>query len=244
VHEVIHGLGALLQGSPNECDPPDDGHVCDSPTDILYPEANDQTSLATQILDINRDDYYGHSLATFDVQDSGWLTHLPQFHLAVALTGKGGSVRLTAPSSFQCTANCTLDVDQGASVTLVAAPAPATRFLGWSGACTGAGACTLTMNAATSVSARFGTASFRLTVSVAGKGKVVSSPSGVACPGRCSAVFKAGTTVRLRSKPDTGFRFVGWTGTCRGTSACLVPVDRDRSARAIFRRVTQRKVKK
>lgn len=235
VHEAIHGLGSLLQGSPNECDPPDDGHVCDSTTDILYPEANSQTSLATQTLDVNRDDYYGHSLATFDVQDSEWLSRLPQVPLTVSMTGKG-TVRLTAPSQFDCTSNCTLELDKGVGVSLVAVPAQGARFLGWRGACTGTGACNVTMDAATGVTAQFGANTFRLAVSVAGKGKVVSTPAGIACPGRCSATYTGGTTVRLRTVPAKGYRFAGWTGACRGTAACLVGIDQNRATRAVFRK--------
>ena len=236
VHELIHGLGALVQGGPHECDPPDDGHVCDSTADILYPEANSQTSLATQALDVGRDDYYGHSNPTFDVQDSGWLSHLPQLSLAVTLSGAGGAVRLTSPTAFDCAASCTLVLDNGTQATLVTSAATGTRFLGWRGACSGLGACQVTMDAAKSVTAVFGVARFRLAVSVAGKGRIVSAPVGISCPGRCSSTFAAGATVRLRPTPAKGFRFSGWTGSCRGTGLCLVPIDRDKSARAVFRR--------
>lgn len=236
VHEVIHGLGALIQGSPNECDPPDDGHVCDATTDILYPEANSQTALATQTLDMNRDDYYGHSLPTFDIQDSGWLTHLPQLALTLGQTGQKGTVRLTSPSQFDCTAECALELDQGTSVSLVAVPGAGARFLGWSGACSGTGTCAVTMDAAKSVTARFAANRFRVSVSVSGKGKVLSTPSGISCPSRCASMFTGGTTVRLRTTAAKGFRFSGWTGSCRGTGACLVAVDQNRAARAIFRK--------
>jgi Divergent InlB B-repeat domain len=240
VHELIHGLGSM-QGvnAPNECPPPDDGHVCDSPTDVLFPSANSQTTISGQTLDTGRNDYYGHSLAGFDVQDSGWLTHLPQQRLAVTIQTTGartGVVRLVSPTSFECAQSCTLELDQGLAATLVAAPRAGARFVRWQGACTGSGSCAITLVSARNVTAVFGTATFRLTTSVGGKGKLSSAPAGVSCPGRCSASFRADSSVRLRAAAAPGFRFAGWTGSCRGTGACVVKLSRDRTVRATFRR--------
>jgi hypothetical protein len=240
VHELIHGLGALVQSAaPNECAPPDDGHVCDATTDVLYPEANSQTRISTQVLDFGRDDYYGHPGAWFDVQDSGWLTHLPQRTLAVTvrLTGKAsGSVRLTAPTAADCSQGCSLELDDGAVATLIAAPSAGTRFSGWRGACSGTGSCTTTIDTAKTVTAVFVAAAVRLSATVTGSGKVTSNPAGISCPGRCSATFQAGSTVTLRAKPSRGQRFVGWTGSCHGASTCVLAADRNRSARATFRK--------
>ena len=240
VHELIHGLGSL-QGvnAPNECPPPDDGHVCDSTTDVLFPSANSQTTISGQTLDTGRNDYYGHSLPGFDVQDSGWLTHLPQQRLSVAIQSTGtrtGVVRLVSPSSFECARSCTLELDQGLAATLVAAPRPGTRFLRWTGACTGSGSCGVTLDSARTVTAVFGVTTFRLTASVGGKGRIRSTPGGVSCPRRCSAAFKADSSIRLRAAALPGFRFAGWTGSCRGTKPCIVKLNRNRTVRATFRR--------
>ncbi len=242
VHELIHGLGALNQPRgvvPNECTPPDDGHVCDSTTDVLYPVANGQTRIATQTLDVGRDDYYGHSGGWFDVQDSGWLTRLPQHLLAIGLqnTGKAtGVVRVTSPSPFECSQSCSLELDASTQVILAAAPAAGARFVGWRGACSGTGACAVTVDAAKRVTALFAVAVVRLTANVSGKGKVTSTPAGIACPGRCSATFQSGSTIRLRATPSAGQRFVGWTGACSGKGACVLAADRNRAARATFRK--------
>lgn len=240
VHELIHGLGALTQsGAPNECDPPDNGHVCDSTADVLYPVATRATRLATEILDVNRDDYYGHSGTWFDVQDSGWLAHLPQFALAIAVRTSAraaGTVRMTAPAAFECRRSCSVPFDTGTSVSLVAVPAPGTRFTGWRSACSGTAACTVVLDAAKSVAAVFGPSSFRITTGVSGKGKITSAPVGISCPARCSASFKADATVRLRPQAARGYRFVGWAGSCRGKTTCRLRADRDRSARAVFRK--------
>jgi hypothetical protein len=239
VHELIHGLGALQGGGPNECAPPAGGHVCDSPLDILYPEASSQTTLSSQLLDIGRDDYYGHSRTAFDVQDSGWLSHLPQQRLAVAIQGSGnqrGTVRMSSPAVFECAQSCALTLDLGVAATLAARPVAGARFAGWKGACSGTGACTVTLDAAKSVTAVFGPATFRLTVGVGGSGTVSSTPGGVTCPKRCTANFKASSNVRLRAKASPGFAFAGWTGSCRGKNACVVKLDGNRSVRATFRK--------
>jgi hypothetical protein len=241
VHELIHGLGALTQsGAPNECDAPDDGHVCDSTADVLYPVATSATRIGGQILDANRDDYYGHAGSWFDVQDSGWLTHLPQLTLDIAVQASSrtaGLVQMTAPAPFECRQSCSVPIDTGTAVRLVAVPASRTRFAGWRGACTGTAACTVVLDAGKSVAAIFGPSSFRITTAVTGKGKVTSLPTGIACPASCSASFKADSTVRLRPQPARGYRFVRWAGSCRGkATTCRLKADRDRSARAIFRK--------
>jgi Divergent InlB B-repeat domain len=240
VHELIHGLGAVPRGAPNECPAPNDGHVCDSPSDIMYPSVSASSRITTEILDVNRDDYYGHSSPSrFDVQDSFWLTHLPQLALSVAVQGAGkatGTVRMTTPSAFQCTATCSLVLDTGTGATFVAQPGAGARFVGWKGACSGTAACIITLDAAKSIAAQFAAALARLTVSVSGKGKVTSTPAGISCPGRCSSSFASTATVRLRAKPAAGQRFVGWSGSCRGKGTCTLQATRDRSARATFRK--------
>lgn len=238
VHELLHGLGAVPSGAPNECDPPNDGHVCDSASDIMYPSVTASSRIATEVLDVNHDDYYAHSSPTrFDVQDSLWLTHLPQLLLSVGIQGAGsatGSVRMTAPSTFQCTAACSLTLDSGTLATFIAQPVAGAHFVGWKGACSGTSACSLTLNAAKSITAQFAGAVSRFTVSVSGKGKVTSSPGGITCPGKCAATFASTKTVRLRATPAAGRRFVGWSGSCHGTGVCTLKASRDRSARATF----------
>ncbi len=73
VHEMVHGMGAVEPDAPHYCD---NGHVCDSPNDLMKAVATDGESLATGVLDAGRDDYYGHSGNWFDVQDSGLLYEL------------------------------------------------------------------------------------------------------------------------------------------------------------------------
>ena len=71
-HELLHSFGALPDGAPHAC-PDTRGHPCDSETDVLYPFAMPGTTLASLVLDVGRDDYYGHAGGWPDLQDSPWL---------------------------------------------------------------------------------------------------------------------------------------------------------------------------
>jgi hypothetical protein len=75
-----------------------------------------------------------------------------------------------------------------------------------------------------------------LTASVAGKGKIVSSPAGLSCPSRCVAQFAADATVTLRALPAKGYRLSGWTGACKGRAGCSVTLNADAKVRATFKR--------
>ena len=195
-HEFIHGQGFVgTGGSPNECAEPSRGHTCDSELDILYPEATLETTLAEKRLDVNRDDYYG--IGAGDLRDSPYLTRLPQQRLALSVRAPGkarGVISMSFPAPFDCRDTCALELDRELAVTLVATPSRGSRFLGWSGACKGRGAaCYVTLRGDRTVGALFGPATFRLSVTVAGRGRVSSAPAGLACARRCSAAFEAGS---------------------------------------------------
>jgi hypothetical protein len=233
-HELLHNLGAVPDGAPHQCPPPNDGHVCDTSTDIMWPFYTGEVTLANALLDAGRDDYYGHSGSWWDVQDSQWLERLPQFQLSVGVAASGHGSISTQPRTVDCTTQCTTVWDNGTQVTLDALPDFGWRLVSWGGACSGAGECTVTMAAAQSVTATFGPASFRISVAVSGKGSVTSAPRGLACSHTCAHVFAIGGTVRLTAHPARGYRFVGWVGSCTGRGGCTLRVDRVRSVRARF----------
>lgn len=76
----------------------------------------------------------------------------------------------------------------------------------------------------------------RLSVQVRGPGRVVSAPTGISCPRRCTASFAAGTRVSLRAVPARGARFRSWGGACAGVKRCVVSMTRARTVTATFRR--------
>ncbi len=99
VHELIHGLDALPYpfpnpGPPNAC-PGDQGHPCDSLTDILYPSQNASVALNQLVLDYGRDDYYGHHGSWYDVRNSVFLAQLDSPDQAPPV----GPARVTATSN-------------------------------------------------------------------------------------------------------------------------------------------------
>ena len=63
-----------------------------------------------------------------------------------------------------------------------------------------------------------------LVVVVLGSGAVTSLPVGIACPGKCTATFAAGTSVVLTAEPKNGSTFLRWGGSCTGTGTCRVNV--------------------
>ncbi len=94
--------------------------------------------------------------------------------------------------------------------------------MGWSGACTGTGACTVTVDAAKTVTATFDLAA-KLTVGIFGKGTVTSNPSGISCStGTCFAYFSKNSSVVLYHTEAYGYNFASWTSICPGTGDCTV----------------------
>jgi cellulose 1,4-beta-cellobiosidase len=154
------------------------------------------------------------------------VTQPTTFTLTVARAGTGGGTVTSSPAGISCGATCSAAFNAGTSVSLTATPATGATFAGWSGACSGTGACAVPMTAAQSVTATFNASpgSFTLTVVKAGTGTgtVSSSPAGISCGATCSAAFTSGTSVTLTAAPASGSTFAGWTGPCSGTGACTV----------------------
>ncbi|MDC4223902.1 MAG: PA14 domain-containing protein [Candidatus Manganitrophus sp.] len=162
--------------------------------------------------------------------------NLQTFNLSVAKTGTGTGTVTSSPAGINCGGTCSFSFNSGTSVTLTAAPAASSTFTGWSGACTGTGTCSVTIDAAKSVTANFTLQTFSLTVNKAGggTGTVASSPIGIDCGATCSANFNAGVSVTLTAAPSTGSIFAGWSGACTGTGSCVVTVDAAKSVTATF----------
>lgn len=86
------------------------------------------------------------------------------FTLTVTKTGTGTGSVTSSDSLINCGETCSASFNTGIIVTLTATPDPGSTFDGWSGACTGTGTCTVTMNAATIVAAAFNLQTFKLTI--------------------------------------------------------------------------------
>ena len=181
--------------------------------------------------------------ASFAEANLDWqpLPPFPQAGVPATLTvgvvpGRAGVVT-SAPEGLECPSVCSAEFDRGSSIRLAARPTGGLAFLGWTGACSGRSpSCSVSMDGEKRVGALFGRDTFKLTVSVGGPGRIVSSPPGIACASRCTASFRRGARVVLRARPAKGARFAGWGGACKGTRACRVSMNADNAVRARFRR--------
>jgi Divergent InlB B-repeat domain len=160
---------------------------------------------------------------------------LRQFVLQVVRAGGGSGTVSSNPAGISCAPDCNEAYDAHTMVTLTASPAANSVFVGWSnGSCSGTGTCTLTMDAAASVTATFALQRFVLTVTTVGGGLVQSSPAGISCGADCSEIFDAGTMVTLTATPASGSTFAGWSGACTGLGACPVQMTSSASVTATF----------
>jgi len=79
----------------------------------------------------------------------------PRVRLTVEKRGDGGGTVTSQPAGINCGDDCGQNYAEGTTVTLSASPANGSTFAGWSGACTGSGACEVTMSQARTVTATF-----------------------------------------------------------------------------------------
>ncbi len=158
--------------------------------------------------------------------------------LAVSLTSNGNGSVSSTPPGINCGADCSENYVHGTVVSLSAVPGANSTFTGWSGACSGTGACDVTMDAAKSVTASFTLITYTLTVGVIdaqglGLTHVTSTPGAIDCyelTGTCSAPFTAGSSVTLRLFPGANASFDKWTGACAGSGAtCNLTINADTS---------------
>jgi hypothetical protein len=232
-HELVHTLGAVPSGAPHECSPPDDGHTCDDARDLMYPYS-DGTPLSGLVLDPGRDDYYGHAGAWPDVQDSPWLVQLDrQAPLNLAVSGPG---RVVADvPGLDCGQTCTTAWNSGTRLVLTPTASRGAKVVRWSGPCTGASQCSLVTGQSPGASILFAPARYRISVRVAGRGRVRGPSLAIACPSRCSASVSSHSPYRLTASPAPGWRFRTWSGGCRGSRpSCVLPMTANTRARAVF----------
>jgi hypothetical protein len=156
-------------------------------------------------------------------------------HVTVVERGGGGTI--TGPAGLACESSCDFPLEEGTTVSLGATPAKGSRFVSWSiRSCGARPVCRIAVDAVRSVSATFGRSDYRVTASLRGSGTVRSTPARIVCPRACSALFPYGKTVVLAARPHAGWRFAGWTGSCRGKRPCRIHVTKDAVVGATFRR--------
>jgi Divergent InlB B-repeat domain len=196
----------------------------------------DGTAYCYQVRAFNRTGYSGYTnaaCATTAQSSSPTLT--------ITKAGSGRGTVNSSPTGISCGATCSASFPGGTAVSLTAAPATGSLFAGWSGGgCSGTGPCTVTLTAATSVSATFRKPKHRLTTTTAGTGAgtVSSAPTGTSCGSTCSADYESGTVVTLAAFPAAGSLFAGWDGGgCRGAGSCTVILTAPTTITAIFQKL-------
>jgi hypothetical protein len=147
--------------------------------------------------------------------------------LAVALAGDGSGSVVSNPVGINCGTACDKSFDFGTAVTLTPSAAAGSLFAGWSGACSGTGACNVSITESRQVTATFADNRFPLVVNIigGGSGYVSSLPAGLTCSQpTCSADFDNGTVVSLSAIAFSGSSFESWGGACSGSGACTVTI--------------------
>jgi hypothetical protein len=134
----------------------------------------------------------------------------PTYQLTVTAPAAGAGTIASRPGGITCPGTCSASFAANTQVTLTETAGANYFFGGWSGSCTGTGACTITLTAAATVSAVFN-AGDGLTVALAGTGTgaVTSSSGGINCGTACSASFAPNSQVTLTATPTGGSTFTG-----------------------------------
>jgi secreted trypsin-like serine protease len=164
----------------------------------------------------------------------------PVFTLTVSVSGTGNGTVTSDIGSINCEPDCSFGYESGDVVTLSPHPAAGSTFAGWGGACSGTGACTVTMTQARNVSAQFTsptptTRTLTVVKQGGGDGTVTSNPAGIDCGSDCSQSYTDGTSVTLSASPASGSTFAGWDGEgCSGTGTCTVTMSQAREVTATF----------
>jgi len=135
---------------------------------------------------------------------------------------------------IDCGLSCSASFDAGTIVTLWAIPLGDSIFEGWLGACSGGGACVVTMDQARSVTARFDftpptdiKSTFTVSRNGSGSGTVKSGPPGIDCGSNCGTRYPSNVNVTLTATAAAGSHIAGWSGPCAGVgtaATCVVTV--------------------
>ena len=162
-------------------------------------------------------------------------TFTPRTRELVVTKELGGAVT-SAPAGVSCVAQaaatCRATFDHGTQVALTPAPAAGYQFAGWEGACTGAGACVLLMDAPKAVTARFARV-YRLQVRREGTGAgtiVIGTGSTdiIQCDLGCLRFLPPGAHQAVAVLAREGSTFAGFSGACSGTDSCFLTMDADK----------------
>lgn len=100
-----------------------------------------------------------HVAGTFQMAGNRSAYNFASYHtrgdLSLTINGSGGGRVLSQPAGIDCTANCSARFEWDQTITLTAQPFASSRFVGWSGDCSGTGPCVVDFDRARFVGAEF-----------------------------------------------------------------------------------------
>ena len=159
------------------------------------------------------------------------------------------------PLGINCAnvSSCQFDFDYGTQVTLYPTVSLGNgyAFGGWSGACSGTGSCSFTVDGSKYVEMlvvcepNFNDQAgicvpneLMLTTRIANAiGGSIIDGNTLNCPaesGSCTNNYVYSSVVALTAVPSSGYTFSGWSGDCSGTGPCIVDMSSSRDVTATF----------
>jgi DNA-binding beta-propeller fold protein YncE len=144
--------------------------------------------------------------------------------LNASVSGTGSGSVKSSPAGIACPGACVAELNEGGTVLLTATPEPGSSFVGWSGACSGSGTCSVTLNGDVSVDAEFAPAPTPLKSSVAtaatqDRAATLAAPAaaGALRLGASQVVRGSGTALLRADVPSAGLLTVTGRGLRRGS---------------------------
>jgi List-Bact-rpt repeat protein len=157
--------------------------------------------------------------------------------LNLSLSGPGTAEVRTSKDQSVCSGSCTVQVENGATVLIVAHPQNGATFEGFAGDCSGIADCSLIVNSTINVTINFAAPpppppkQHVLSVTRTGNGTctVKADAFGIDCGSDCQRDVDDGAEVVLAVEPDKDSAFTGWHGACDGKkdATCDFRVDKD-----------------
>jgi Divergent InlB B-repeat domain len=183
------------------------------------------------------------AIVTAQASSASVRTALEAGSVSVVVSGPGRVVS-DQVGAISCPPSCSTSLKIETTLRLRAEAQSGNHFVEWGDACTGSATqCTVAVEESTRVRAAFAAGSapkpppaIPLKVTRSGAGSVTSTPAGIIdCGVLCGTAFSGGATMQLSATAEQGSLFVGWGGSCTGTSVCNLPMTTDRGLTAPFR---------
>jgi hypothetical protein len=128
----------------------------------------------------------------------------PPVPLTITKSGTGTGTVTSSPAGINCGGTCVAEFEKGTEVTLTPTAPAGSTFVEWTGACTGSGACVVSMSEAKSVNAKFDVETFALTLSTPGGHGSLSAectPPGGSCSSLTAIPY--GTSVKVTATSES-----------------------------------------